>query len=139
MSDLNRLPAFHNFVAIPSARMRANVSLRHPPRSRIRWSMSREAGFPVACSRLLMSLLSFHRGDLLHPLEVLLQGIDALAFHQHPVGPSVDGLAAPISELGRVRRVVRNARYTHQREFSRRTTVKLVTEVRFEACYPAAH
>src|SRR5882724_4181011 len=33
--------------------MRARVSPRHPPRSRIRWSMSREAGFPVACSRLL--------------------------------------------------------------------------------------
>src|SRR5882724_6694576 len=31
-----------------SARMRARVSPRHPPRSRIRWSMSREAGFPVA-------------------------------------------------------------------------------------------
>src|SRR5688572_33108643 len=30
-----------------SARMRARVSPRHPPRSRIRWSMSREAGFPV--------------------------------------------------------------------------------------------
>src|SRR5512134_261702 len=28
-----------------SARMRARVSPRHPPRSRIRWSMSREAGF----------------------------------------------------------------------------------------------
>src|SRR5687767_2044309 len=31
-----------------SARMRASVSPRHPPRSRIRWSMSREAGFSVA-------------------------------------------------------------------------------------------
>src|SRR5213593_612095 len=31
-----------------SARMRARVSSRHPPRSRIRWSMSREAGSPVA-------------------------------------------------------------------------------------------
>jgi hypothetical protein len=30
-----------------SARMRASVSSRHPPRSRIRWSMIREAGFPV--------------------------------------------------------------------------------------------
>jgi len=37
-----------------SARMRARVSPRHPPRSRIRWSMSREAGFPVARSRLLI-------------------------------------------------------------------------------------
>jgi hypothetical protein len=37
-----------------SARMRASVSPRHPPRSRIRWSMSREAGFPVARSRLLI-------------------------------------------------------------------------------------
>src|SRR5207302_4692865 len=37
-----------------SARMRARVSPRHPPRSRIRWSMSREAGSPVACSRLLI-------------------------------------------------------------------------------------
>src|SRR5262245_56732733 len=41
-----------------SARMRASVSPRHPPRSRIRWSISREAGFPpapggVACLRLL--------------------------------------------------------------------------------------
>src|SRR5207253_6408816 len=31
-----------------SARMRARVSPRHPPRSRIRWSMSREACFSVA-------------------------------------------------------------------------------------------
>src|SRR5687767_4741359 len=31
-----------------SARMRARVSPRHPPRSRIRRSMSGEAGFPVA-------------------------------------------------------------------------------------------
>src|SRR5438094_6818070 len=37
-----------------SARMRARVSPRHPPKSRIRWSMSREAGFPVARSRLLI-------------------------------------------------------------------------------------
>ncbi len=37
-----------------SARLRARVSPRHPRRSRIRWSMSREAGFPVACSRLLI-------------------------------------------------------------------------------------
>jgi len=49
---------FHSSVipgsaARMSARMRARVSPRHPPRSRIRWSMSREAGFPVACSRLL--------------------------------------------------------------------------------------
>ena len=34
--------------------MRARVSSRQSPRSRIRWSMSREAGFPVACSRLLI-------------------------------------------------------------------------------------
>src|SRR6185295_13359053 len=33
-----------------SARMRARVSPRHPPRSRIRWSMSREASFPAARS-----------------------------------------------------------------------------------------
>src|SRR5512147_1503755 len=38
-----------------SARMRARVSPRHPPRSRIRWSISREAGFALACSRLLMT------------------------------------------------------------------------------------
>src|SRR5687768_14759270 len=31
-----------------SARMRVRVSPRHPPRLRIRWSMSWEAGFPVA-------------------------------------------------------------------------------------------
>src|SRR5258706_3997926 len=31
-----------------SARMRARVSPRHPPRSRIRWSISREADFPFA-------------------------------------------------------------------------------------------
>jgi hypothetical protein len=31
-----------------SARMRSRVSPRHPRRSRIRWSMGREAGFPVA-------------------------------------------------------------------------------------------
>src|SRR5687767_9039586 len=37
-----------------SARMRARVSPRHPPRSRIRWSMSREAGFLVARSRLFI-------------------------------------------------------------------------------------
>src|SRR5687768_3699644 len=37
-----------------SARMRARVSPRHPPRSRIRWSMRREAVFPVARSRLLI-------------------------------------------------------------------------------------
>src|ERR1043166_2790030 len=34
--------------------MGARVSPRHPPRSRIRWSMSWEAGFPVAGSRLLI-------------------------------------------------------------------------------------
>src|SRR5437870_3215031 len=39
-----------------SARMRARVSPRHPPRSRIRWSMSREAGVPVARSWLLIPL-----------------------------------------------------------------------------------
>src|SRR5205823_6533609 len=37
-----------------SARMRDRATPRHPPRSRIRWSMSWEAGFPVACSRLLV-------------------------------------------------------------------------------------
>jgi len=30
------------------------------------------------CSRLPMSLLSFHRGHLLHLFQVLLQGIDVL-------------------------------------------------------------
>src|SRR5438128_3882 len=49
---------FHSSVISRSAfrinaRMRAKVSPRHPPRSRIRWSISREAGFPVACSGLL--------------------------------------------------------------------------------------
>src|SRR6185436_14865534 len=52
-----------------SARMRARVSPRHPPRSRIRWSISREKGFPVACSWLasLAPDLAFARafgGDL---------------------------------------------------------------------------
>src|SRR4051812_22539644 len=37
-----------------SARMRARVSARHPLRALIRWSMSREAGFAVARSRLLI-------------------------------------------------------------------------------------
>src|ERR1700736_3674875 len=32
-----------------SARMRARVWPRHPPSSRMRWSMSREAGSPLAC------------------------------------------------------------------------------------------
>src|ERR1041385_5242922 len=48
-----------------SARMRARVSPRHPPRSRIRWSMSREAGCPDARSSGLDSLtpgLAFARG-----------------------------------------------------------------------------
>src|SRR5262245_14575342 len=50
---------FHSSVISGSAsrinaRMRARVSPRHPPRSRIRWSMSREAVFPVARSRLLI-------------------------------------------------------------------------------------
>jgi dienelactone hydrolase len=36
-----------------SARMRARVSPRHPPTSRIRWSMSPEAGFPVARSLII--------------------------------------------------------------------------------------
>src|SRR6266487_3606996 len=39
-----------------SARMRARVSSRQSPRPRIRWPMSREAGFPVAGLRLLISL-----------------------------------------------------------------------------------
>src|ERR671915_1532707 len=50
-----------------SARMRARVSPRHPPRSRFRWSMSREAGFPVARSRLLsgdLDLVADLRGSL---------------------------------------------------------------------------
>jgi hypothetical protein len=37
-----------------NARMRASVSPRHPSRSRIRWSMSREAASPVAWSLLLV-------------------------------------------------------------------------------------
>src|ERR1700736_507543 len=37
-----------------SARMRGRVSPRHPPSSRMRWSMSREAGFPLAGSWLVM-------------------------------------------------------------------------------------
>ena len=45
---------FHSSVisgsaARMSARMRARVSPRHPPRSRMRWSMSREAGSVPAC------------------------------------------------------------------------------------------
>src|SRR5688572_2287349 len=51
--DHTGTPHFHSSVISGSAsrisaRMRARVSPRHPPRSRIRWSMSREAGFPVA-------------------------------------------------------------------------------------------
>src|SRR5207302_7625119 len=42
-----------------SARMRASVSPRHPPRSRIRWSMSREAGSP---SLTLIGLASLAPG-----------------------------------------------------------------------------
>src|SRR5688500_9025625 len=42
-----------------SARTRARVSPRHPPRSRIRWSMSREAGSPVARSRILITFAPF--------------------------------------------------------------------------------
>jgi hypothetical protein len=53
-----------------SARMRARVSPRHPPRSRIRWSMSREAGFPIARSRLLIP------GDL--DLVADLRGLPSL-------------------------------------------------------------
>src|SRR2546425_7878731 len=37
--------------------MRARVSPRHPPRSRIRWSMSRESGFPLAHGSSCLSLL----------------------------------------------------------------------------------
>src|SRR5438552_11369927 len=42
-----------------SARMRARVSPRHPPRSRMRWSMSREAGFPVIGLASLAPCLPF--------------------------------------------------------------------------------
>src|SRR5262249_31598498 len=56
--DQTGVPHFHSSV-IPgsasriSARTRARASPRHPPRSRIRRSMSREAGSPVAGSRPL--------------------------------------------------------------------------------------
>src|SRR5438445_12323375 len=37
-----------------------------------------EAAPGAYCSRLIMSFLSFHRGHLLHPVQVLFQGIDVL-------------------------------------------------------------
>src|SRR4051794_25965214 len=67
---------FHSSVISGSAsristRMRASVSPRHPLRSRIRWSMSREAGIPIArCGGL----------DLLADLRGLLARDVPLAF-----------------------------------------------------------
>src|SRR6266704_3476997 len=51
--DQTGLVHFHSSVISGSAsrisaRIRARVSPRHPPRSRIRWSMSRAAGRPLA-------------------------------------------------------------------------------------------
>src|SRR5207245_7652449 len=58
-----------------SARMRARVSSRQSPRSRIRWSMSREAGFPVGRSRLLISdgvgVAFVSMAAIIRPLDVL--------------------------------------------------------------------
>src|SRR5689334_14317271 len=54
-----------------SARMRAKVSPRHPPRSRIRWSMSREAGFPV------IGFASLARGLAFAVFLVLAAGLRA--------------------------------------------------------------
>src|SRR5262247_2079078 len=66
--------AFQTFAG-GGGRSRTRKSVHFSPSFRI---SAPEAAPGVYCSRLLTSLPSFHRGHLLHRLQVLLQGIDVL-------------------------------------------------------------
>src|SRR2546430_1399866 len=66
--------AFQTFAG-GEGRARTRTSVHFSPSFR---TSAPEAAPGAYCSRPLMSFLSFHRGHLLHLVQVLLQGIDVL-------------------------------------------------------------